>query len=131
MKKGLKIFLIITGVFVALIAAVLIALSPVATNYVNTHGEELVGRKLSVEKLKINLLTGHVAIHHLKLYEDDGTTEFVTFDTLDVRARLLRLIGKDVYLSHITLVNPHVRLVQDGKRFNFTRLIDHFKSDSD
>ena len=131
MKKGLKIFLIITGVFVALIAAVLIALSPVATNYVNTHGEELVGRKLSVEKLKINLLTGHVAIHHLKLYEDDGTTEFVTFDTLDVRARLLRLIGKDVYLSHITLVNPHVRLVQDGKRFNFTSLIDHFKSDSD
>lgn len=131
MKKPLKITIIVVAIFIALLLIVAALVSPIATSYVNNHGEELTGRKLTVERISANILTGHVAIRGLKLYEDDGTTEFVTFDTLDVRARLLRLLFKDVYLSHITLVNPHVRLVQDGGKFNFQSLIDHFKSDDD
>lgn len=131
MKKPLKITLIVLGSIVGLILLVAALLSPVATAYVNRNGEKLVGRKLTVDRIRANILTGHVAIHGLKLYEDDAITEFVTFDTLDVKARLLRLVVSDLYFSHITLVNPNVRLVQNGSHFNFQSLIDHFKSDDD
>ena len=131
MKKPLKITLIVLGSIVGLILLVAALLSPVATAYVNRNGEKLVGRKLTVDHIRANILTGHVAIHGLKLYEDDAITEFVTFDTLDVKARLLRLVVSDLYFSHITLVNPNVRLVQNGSHFNFQSLIDHFKSDDD
>lgn len=131
MKKPLKILVIILGVIVGLVLLVAVLVSPIATAYVNKNGEKLVGRKLTVDRISANILTGHVAIKGLKLYEDDATTEFVTFDLLDVKARLLRLLVKDVYISHITLENPNVRLVQNGSRFNFQSLIDHFKSDDD
>lgn len=131
MKKPLKITLIVLGSIVGLILLVAALLSPVATAYINRNGEKLVGRKLTVDRIRANILTGHVAIHGLKLYEDDAITEFVTFDTLDVKARLLRLVVSDLYFSHITLVNPNVRLVQNGSHFNFQSLIDHFKSDDD
>lgn len=131
MKKSLKIVLVTLGVIVGLVLLVAVLLSPIATAYVNKNGEKLVGRRLTVDRISANILTGHVAIRGLKLYEDDRTTEFVTFDTLDVKARLLRLIAKDVYLSHITLVNPSVRIMQNGSNFNFQSLIDHFKSDDE
>ena len=131
MKKPLKIVLIIVGVLVGLVLLIAVLVSPIATAYVNKNGEKLVGRKLTVDRISANILTGHVAIKGLKLYEDDATTEFVTFDLLDVKARLLRLLVQDVYISHITLENPNVRLVQNGSRFNFQSLIDHFKSDDD
>ena len=131
MKKPLKITLIIVGVIIGLVLIVALLVSPVATAYVNKNGEKLVGRKLTVDHISANILTGHVAIKGLKLYEDDATTEFVTFDLLDVKARLLRLLVQDVYISHITLENPNVRLVQNGSRFNFQSMIDHFKSDDE
>ena len=92
MKKPLKIVLIIVGVLVGLVLLVSVLVSPIATAYVNNNGEKLVGRKLTVDRISANILTGHVAIKGLKLYEDDATTEFVTFDLLDVKARLLRLL---------------------------------------
>ena len=131
MKKPLKITIIVLAAIVGLVLLVALLVSPIATAYVNKNGEKLVGRKLTVDRISANILTGHVAIRGLKLYEDDGTTEFVTFDTLDVKARLLRLLAKDVYISHITLVNPNVHIVQNGSKFNFTSLIDFFKSDDD
>lgn len=131
MKKPIKILVIILGVLVGLLLLVSVLVSPIATAYVNNNGEKLVGRKLTVDRISANILTGHVAIKGLKLYEDDATTEFVSFDLLDVKARLLRLLVQDVYISHITLENPNVRLVQNGSRFNFQSLIDHFKSDDE
>ncbi|MBO4752638.1 MAG: DUF748 domain-containing protein [Bacteroidales bacterium] len=131
MKKPLKITLIIVGAIVAFVLLIALLVSPIATAYVNKNGEKITGRKLTVDRISANILTGHVAIKGLKLYEDDAVTEFVTFDLLDVKARLLRLLVQDVYLSHITLDNPNVRLVQNGSRFNFQSLIDHFKSDDD
>lgn len=131
LKKSAKVLLIVLGSIVGLFVLISILVSPIATAFVNNNGEMIVGRKLHVDKLLVNVYTGHVAIHNLKLYEEDGATEFVSFDTLDVKARLLRLLKKDVYLSHITLAGPNINLIQYADHFNFTSIIDHFKSDDD
>ena len=95
MKRGLKITLWTLGTLLALIVLATLVAAPVAKSYINSHGEELVGRKVHIDGLRLNVYTGHVAIHNLSLYEADGTNLFARFDTLDVRARLLPLLIKE------------------------------------
>ena len=131
MKKWLKITLIIVAVIIGLVMIVLLLASPVAKSYVNRHGKELVGREIHVDKLRVNALGGRVRIYDLKLYEDDDNTVFFGFDTLDVSVKLRKLIGHHLDVRHITLAGPRVRVVQDGDRFNFSSIIDHFAKDEE
>ena len=129
MKKSLKIITVIIASILALFVLITLLVSPIATAYINQNGDKLIGRKLHVDKLKVNVYSGHVAIHNLTVYEDDQTSEFVSFDTLDVKAKLLKLLSHKVYLQHITLAGLDVNVLQNGNRFNFTSLIDHFASE--
>ena len=129
MKKIVKIILWVVGIVLALLIIVSLVAGPVAKSYINKHGEQLTGRRVEVKHVGLNLLTGSVKVHGLDIYEDDGSTRFAGFDTLDVRAALLQLPFKTVNLRHITLAGLKAQVQQDGDRFNFNSLIDHFKSD--
>ncbi len=129
MKKWLKITIVIIIIIFSLLALALVFASPVAKSYVNHHGKELVGREIHIEKLRVNALAGRVKIFDLTLFEDDDTTAFFRFDTLDVSVKLRKLLGHHLHVRHITLAGPEVRIIQNGDRFNFSSLIDHFSSD--
>ena len=129
MKQIVKILLWVVGIVLALLIVLSLLAGPIAKGYVNRHGEQLVGRHTEVKGVGVNLLTGSVKIKGLTVFEDDGRTPFAGFDTLDVRAHLLALAFKTVNLRHITLAGLKANVVQDGDRFNFSSLIEHFKSD--
>ena len=131
MKQGVKALLWTVGVLAALLLAVSLAGGPLAKSYLNRHGEQLAGRKVQVGNVGLNLFTGHVYVRQLTLFEDDGTTPFAGFDTLDMRLHLLQLPFRTVNLRHLTLSGLQANLLQQGDRFNFSSLIDHFKSDDD
>ena len=118
MKKSLRIIVVVFAVLIAFVLLVFLFGTffggCVAKNYVNSHGEEILGRKASVERVGLNLFTGHVSVRDLAVYEDNGTDRFAGFDSLDVGVSLLRLIGKTVYVRHITLAGLNVGIVQDG-----------------
>ena len=134
MKKALKIIRIaIITLLVLIVALVLFGTlfgGCVAQNYVNTHGQDLIGREVQVDHVGLNLFTGRVAIHDLAIMEDNGSDRFAGFDTLDVSVSLLRLLGQTVYLRHITLSGLNVSIVQDSNQMNFQSIIDHFAKDS-
>lgn len=129
MKKIFKVLLWVVGIVLALLIVVSVVAGPVAKSYVNKHGEELLGCRVEVERVGVNLLTGSVKVRGLSLYEADSATVFAGFDTLSVRALLLQLPFKTVNVRHITLAGLHANIVQDGERFNFSPIIDHFSSD--
>ena len=129
MKKGVKILLWIVGVLVALVLLVSLLAGPIAKGYVNRHGEDLTGRKVHVGHVGLNLFTGHVNIRALDVYEDDATTVFAGFDTLDVNVRLLKIPFHTLHFGHITLAGLHADIKQNCDRFNFSSLIEHFASD--
>lgn len=129
MKKIYKILLWVVGVVLGLLLLLSLIASPVAKHYVNKHGEELVGRKVQVEGLRVNFFTGRVVVKGFSLYEEDGTTVFAGFDTLDIGASLPKLLAHTVKLRHITLAGLKVNVQRGKKGFNFQSLIDHFASD--
>ena len=129
MKKGLKILLWVVGIIVALVLIVSLLAGPIAKGYINGHGEELTGRKVVVDHVGVNLFSGNVCVRDLAVYEDDGEDVFVGFDTLDVSVRLLKIPFKTLHFGHITLAGLHANVVQEGQRFNFNSLLEHFASD--
>ena len=129
MKKIVKILLWVVGIVLALLIVLSLVAGPVVKGYVNKNGQKLTGRQVHVDHVGLNLLTGTVNLRHLQVYENDGRSVFAGFDTLDVRAHLLQLPFKTVNLRHITLAGLRANVVQEGDRFNFSSLIEHFKSD--
>ena len=129
MKKGWKILLWVVGIVLALLLIVSLLAGPIAKGYINGHGEELTGRKVVVDHVGVNLFSGNVCVRDLDVYEDNGEDVFVGFDTLDVSVRLLKIPFKTLHFGHITLAGLHANVEQDGNRFNFTSLLEHFASD--
>lgn len=129
MKRWIKTLIWV----VAIVAAVMLVLSliagPVVKSYLNRHSEKLTGRQAHVENVGVNLFSGHVYVRDFSILEDDKTTTFANFDTLDLRMHLLGLLFHSVNFRHITLSGFHVNINQQGDRFNFSSLLDHFKSD--
>ncbi len=126
MRKSFKIISIVIAILLAVLLIALLLVSPVAKNYLNNHGETLLGRKVQLERLRLNVLTGTLQAGGLVVYEEDGATPFVRLDTLDVHVRLSKLLQRELELRHATLSTLEVTLLQDGSRFNFSSIIDHF-----
>ena len=129
MKKGIKILLWAVGIVLALVIVVSLLAGPIAKGYINRHGEDLTGRVVHVDHVGVNLFSGNVNLRGLDVYEDDAETVFAGFDTLDVSVHLLKIPFHTLHFSHITLAGLHAAVEQNGDRFNFSSLIEHFASD--
>ena len=130
MKRSWKIVLWVIGILLGVIILATILVSPIAKSYINSHGKELVGREVHVDGVTVNVYTGHVAVTGLTLYEDNGKDIFASFDTLDTKISLFKLLGHTVELKHITLAGRNVNILKQGEAFNFESMLDHFASDS-
>ena len=131
MKKSLRIIFIIVGILLLLFVLATLLAPPIAKSYINKHGEELTGRRVHIDAVRLNLFTGHVAVRDAALYEDDGTTPFVSFDTLDVSVKLRKLLGSELFIRRLTLAGLNVRVTQRDTVFNFSSLIAHFAKDKE
>ena len=54
----------------------------------------------------VNLLGGSVNVRQFTIYEEDATTPFTHFDTLQVRIRLLALPFRTANIRRFTLKTP-------------------------
>lgn len=130
MKKFIKILGITLIVIAFLVIICAIIAPPIAKNYVNKHGKELVGRKIQINGLYSNLFTGYNRITDFTLYEPDDSTAFVSFDTLVVDLSLYRLLANELRVNEITLVHPQIMVWQKGDTFNFNDLLALASSDT-
>ena len=64
MKKSLRITLIIVGSILLLLVLATLLAPPIAKGYVNKHGEELTGRRIHIDAVRLNVFTGHVALRN-------------------------------------------------------------------
>ncbi len=124
MKKANKIITrIILPALIALIIIVLIALPYVAEKYINDHGKEYSGRKLSVNQIRINYFTTTFNIIGFKMFEADEREVFIAFDTLTVDINPLHYFSSELNIGKIRLVKPEVKIVRQDTVFNFNDII--------
>lgn len=127
-KKKLKIALI------SFIAIILIAMAVAPTlikNYLIKNSEELVGRKIDISSLKYNYFTNTLKVYNFKMFEENGTDTFTTFDTLNLNLEPIKLIQDKIEIEQIYLRGLMVKTIMKDSSFNFDDLITFFNTQDD
>jgi hypothetical protein len=118
LKKRYKI---ISGILL-FIVILLFAAPRIARWYVVKHSQELIGRKLEIEKIRINYFTGTLRIYDVKLYEADSKTIFLSLNQFKVNVDYLPILRNEIFVKSISLDDPFVEVLQNGDKFNFSDL---------
>ena len=119
LKKRYKIIL---GIFL-FIAVLLFAAPRITCWYIVKHSHELIGRKLEIQKIRVNYFTGTFSVHEIKLYESDSKTVFLSLNLFKVNLNYLPLFRNEIFVKNISLDDPFVEVLQNGDKFNFSDLI--------
>ena len=126
MKKFLKICGWGALAIVLLFAFILIVGSPIAKYVVNNHGEDIIGRKTHADRIIINPFSGGVTINGFECKEQNGTTNFVSFNELYVEIAYPMLLARYVHLRAIHLEGFKGQVLRDSVGLNLTDIIDRF-----
>ena len=118
LKKRYKI---LSGILL-FIVVLLFAAPRIARWYTVKHSQELFGRKLEIEKIRINYFTGTLRINGIKLYEADSKTIFLSLNQFRVNLDYLPLLRNEIFVKSISLDDPFVEVLQNGDKFNFSDL---------
>ena len=121
-KKILIALLILVLLLLGLIAAILIYGDSIASNYVQKHSKELIGRQLQLDKLSIKPFKGEILITNFDLKETDDTSTFVQFDTLYVNLSLWQLTKGELLCEALHLNGLDVSITKENDTFNFADL---------
>ncbi|MDD2595665.1 MAG: DUF748 domain-containing protein [Bacteroidales bacterium] len=131
LKKRDKVLIWFVGIVVFIIAAVSIAASPIAKQYVENHDTELIGREVSIDKLIFNIFNGKLRFTDVVIFEADGKTPFMTLDTLAVQGKLTKLLNKEVIIRHAYIKSLDAKIIQNEKVLNLDDVIDFFTLEED
>ena len=129
MKKFFKVLLfVLLPLFLVIILAVLLAAPYGIKRYINEHGQEYTGRKLSVQDIKISYFPVCFSLMDFKMMEADGKGTFVSFDTLAVKISPFPLLSSKLVVEQFRLVHPAVNIVRKDTTFNFNDILRFLKS---
>ncbi|MBK8883787.1 MAG: DUF748 domain-containing protein [Bacteroidales bacterium] len=109
--------------FVILIAILLFAAPRVGRWYIVKNSLDLVGRNMTIDKIRLNYFTGTIRIENLKLFESKSDSVFLSFKRLKVNLNYLPLFKNEIFVKYISLDDPNVMVLQNGDIFNFSDLM--------
>ncbi len=123
MRKGVLVLLIIMAVIVLVVIGIALGISPFMKSYIEKNSKELIGRKVLMNDLSLNIFTGTLRLDSIRLYEKDDATVFASVDSFYMDLELLALLDKRVEVAHLHIIRPFTAVLQDRESFNFDDLI--------
>ena len=111
---------------VLLFTLILAVASPVAKYVVNNRGEDIVGRQLHADQVIINPFWGGVSIEGFQCKEQNGETDFISFEQLYVQIAYPQLIAKRVKIRAIHLDGFNGQVLKSNDQLNFSDIIARY-----
>lgn len=124
MKKALKITGIVIAALLILVIAALKFAPGIVRGYIVDHSEELIGRKVAIERISLDPFSFTLSIDSLAVFEKDGETPFVSFEKFRVNVDPFDMFTGTASVSEIYLKGLYARVLQHEDRFNFTDIIE-------
>jgi hypothetical protein len=126
MSKLKKALLGIAVTFVVLFVIIIACISPIAKYAIEKYDVKYLGREIKIGWLYLNPFTAYIHIGNLKVYEPNSDSTILTADGLSADFQLLKLFKKTYEINTISLDKPVGYIIQNGKRLNFSDLIERF-----
>ena len=87
--------------------------------------ESLTHRRVSIDRVELSLLTGHVAVHGLRIAERDGPGTLAVITRLEGRVHRRSLWRLHVWLDELSVTGTEIRIVRvSPTRFNISDLLE-------
>jgi hypothetical protein len=118
------------GGAVALYAVVgFLVAPPIVRSQAQAILSEQLGRRVTIERVRINPFALSASVHNFSLKEQDGVTDAASFDELHVDIALSSLFRLAPVIEAVRLSKPFVRVVRhDEKTYSFQDIIDKLAS---
>ena len=122
-----KIVLWAGGALALFAVAGFLVAPPIVRSQLERILSEQLGRRVTVERVRINPFALSASVHNFALKEQDGSTDAASFDELYVNLTLSSLFRLAPVVESVRLSKPLVRVVRhDEKTYNFQDIIDKF-----
>jgi hypothetical protein len=131
-KKVRNILIGITVSIIALVAIVIIFISPITKYLIQKYDVKYLGREITLDWVYVNPFTGYAHISNLKVYEAGGMdTVFFSSEGASVNFAMMKMLKKTYEIENVTLTMPWGRIVQDRRSLNFDDIIERFTPKKD
>ena len=128
MIRGRTVWLIALLVMLTLAAAgvAIVAFAPhIVRQAAIVRLESLTGRRVSIDRVDVNLATGHVAVHGLQVAEREGAGTLATIARLEGRLRRRSLLRLHVWIEELSITGTELRIIRlSPTRFNISDLLE-------
>ncbi|MBQ4032441.1 MAG: DUF748 domain-containing protein, partial [Paludibacteraceae bacterium] len=101
---------------------------PIVKSYIQDHDVELIGRKITIEDIDLDVFRGIVVVKNAFLYEQDDSTVMASLKELYADIQMHQILSSRVVADSIKLSGFRVEIYQNGDRFNFSDIIEHFST---
>lgn len=128
MKKLRRFILILLALFLVVFTLLYIFISPIAKYAIEKNCVAWTGRKITLDKIKINTLNGSVYIKNIKIYEANGDSVFFDCHDVYLKVNLKKILAGVYEVDKIKIDTPEIRVTQNGNSFNFDDLVKRFSS---
>ncbi len=125
--KSHRSLIVIACVLLVLLAAVataLYALPTIARHVAIARLQAITKRPVAIDRVDVNLLSGRLAIHGLRVAEPGGGGPFADCELLDARLHVLSLARGLIWVRDLVVRKPTIRIVRLDKDFNFSDLFE-------
>lgn len=130
--KILKIPFLVTLAILLVISILLLIVNviapPIVKSYIQDHDVELIGRKITIEDIDLDVFRGIVVVKNAFLYEQDDSTVMASLKELYADIQMRQILSSRVVADSIKLSGFRVEIYQNGDRFNFSDIIEHFST---
>ena len=128
----MKVVKIVSISLFSLICIVLLGSPFLVKPLLEKNSKTWLGRKVTLEEFSLNYFTGTVKIIDFKLYEDDETSTFVSFDTLLLDTEPFQYFTSKIVVEELYLKSLNATVIKkNDSAFNFDSLVDFFASPND
>ena len=121
MVRKLALYSLIAAVSIVVLTLILFPF--LAPTILEKNSKDWLGRRASMENMRLNYFTGTIRLYDFNLYEKDDTTVFVKFDTLIVDTEPYQLFSKTIVVEQFYLQGLFVDVIMYDSAFNFDDLI--------
>lgn len=130
--KILKIPFLVTLAILLVVSILLLIVNviapPIVKSYIQDHDVELIGRKITIEDIDLDVFRGIVVVKNAFLYEQDDSTVMASLKELYADIQMRQILSSRVVADSIKLSGFRVEIYQNGDRFNFSDIIEHFST---
>ncbi len=124
-ERSKRWLIVLVALLVTVLLVVALLLPYILKRYIETHSEEWINRKVTIDRIILNPFTFRYGVTGVTCYEPQSEEVFVSWRNISVRSNLWNGFQQNNWrFTGLRIESPYCHIIQTGDRFNFSDLLE-------